>query len=262
MHDFVKTGQSGQVGIIILLVVMVMSTIGISVVSRSSTDVSLSRSGEDANRAFDAAQSGIEQAFSEANALDPNNDDEVTGTIASIPGLTVDYSVEKSRELNVVVDEGASVSLDVKGVASGATLDISWATEDSCVDQTPASLAITVYASPGTSPAYRKIYAGACAQNPSDNFTLAPAGVDPYFRHITVIMQAGDELVRIRPVYNQTKLRAVGVGWSLPVQQFNIVSTAQSNINKETKALRVDRTLPSAPSIFDYALFAGGSISN
>lgn len=254
--------RGGQVGIIILLIVVVMSTIGVSVVSRSSTDVSLSRSAEDANRAFDAAESGAEQALSDSSALDPTDPNPVSGTITSIPNISVDYNVSKLTILDTVVEEGYSASLDVRGVPAGGSLSINWSTQTSCTGQTPASLVITIYALPGTTPAYRKVYAGACTQTPTDNFTIAGAGSGGYLRSVVIPLNITDALVRIRPVYNQSALRVAGVGWNLPVQQFKVSSTAQSTLNKETKALQVDRTLPQAPSVFDFTLYAGGSISN
>lgn len=254
--------RAGQVGLIILLIVVVMSTIGISVVSRSSTDVSLSKSTEDANRAFDAAESGVEQALSSTAALDPTNSNPVGGSITSIPNVDVSYTVDKLNVLETTVDEGFSASLNVTGAPGGSSLDINWSTQTACAGQTPASLVVTIYAVPGTSPSYRKVYAGACTQTPTDNFTIAGSGSGGYFRQVVVPLLSTDALVRIRPVYNQTSMRVAGVGWTLPVQQFKVSSTAQSTLNKETKALQVDRTLPQAPSIFDFTLFAGGNISN
>lgn len=253
--------RGGQVGIIILLIVVVMSTIGVSVVSRSSTDVSLSRSAEDANRAFDAAESGAEQALSDTSALNPDNPDSVTGTITSIPNVSVDYTVNKLTVLDTVVDEGYSASLNVGTAPDGGNLSINWSTQADC-GENPASLVITVYADLGVSPAYRKVYAGACAHTPTDNFPLAGAGSGGYLRSTVVTLTSTDAFVRIRPVYNQTAIRVASAGWSLPVQQFQVTSTAQSTLNKETKALQVDRTLPQAPSVFDFTLFAGGTISN
>lgn len=258
-----KKYQQGQVGIIILLIVVVMSTIGISVASRSSTDVSLSKSTEDSNRAFDAAESGAEKALSDSSALDASNSTPVSGSINSIQNVSIDYTVSKLTSLVTVVDEGFSASIDVRGApAAGGSLDINWAKETSCVTANPASLIVTVYSTQGTSPAYRKIYSGACTKTPSDGFTIAAAGSGGYFRHVTVALTNTDQLVRIRPVYNQTSLKVASVGWTLPVQQFQVTSTAQSTLNKETKALQVDRSLPAAPSLFDFTLFAGGSISN
>lgn len=253
----------GQVGIIILLVVVVVSTIGISVVSRTSTDVSLSRSNEASNSALDAAESGVEQALSNAADTDPTNANKTTGSVTSIPGVSVGYTVDRRSSLTATVDEGASVGLDVTGAANGNTLTIAWAKETDCTTQTPASLAVTVYKTVGSTPMVRKYYAGACPHNPDDGFPQASAGSNGYFRTVDIPLEAGDVLVRIRTVYNQSDLVIAGSGgYALPVQQFLIRSTAQQDSGKETKAVQVDRSLPMPPSVFDYTLFSGTTISN
>ena len=67
-------------------------------------------------------------------------------------------------------------------------------------------------------------------------------------------------MVRIRPLYNQTNLRVYGGGnVDLPNQAYLINSAAQVD-TLESKAIEVTRTEPASPSIFDYALFSGGSI--
>ncbi len=59
--------KSGQALLIIILVLGVVLTVVLSVVSQSINDVKLSQKEEEANRAFNAAEAGIEQAL-----LDPN----------------------------------------------------------------------------------------------------------------------------------------------------------------------------------------------
>lgn len=255
--------QSGQVGIIVLLIVVVMSTIGISMVSQSSMDVNISKSSEDANRALDAAESGVEKALSDSSALDPNSPAAVSGSINTITDLGINYTVNKTNSLDTILDEGYSAGLNVVGATGGSgTLDIYWSKEANCAAN-PASLIITVYSAAGTTPAYRKIFAGACTQVPDDGFTIIGSGGNGYFRHTTVTIQSTDVLVRIRSVYNQTNLRVQGgAGLTLPVQQFRVNSTAQNQSSQETKAVQVERSLPMAPSIFDYALYSGTGITS
>ena len=67
-------------------------------------------------------------------------------------------------------------------------------------------------------------------------------------------------LVKIRPIYNQTKIKVTGTGTDpLPVQAYAIDSQAKSP-TLESKAIQVSRTIPATPAIFDYVLFSGGSI--
>ncbi|MFV1917390.1 MAG: hypothetical protein ACC618_02850 [Patescibacteria group bacterium] len=56
-------GTGGQALIIVLLAMVVVLTIVLSVVSRSVTDISVTTFGEEAQRAFDAAEAGIEEVL-------------------------------------------------------------------------------------------------------------------------------------------------------------------------------------------------------
>ena len=55
--------QSGQALLIILLVMAVGLTVALAIVSRSVTDIRISRQEEESARAFSAAEAGIEQAL-------------------------------------------------------------------------------------------------------------------------------------------------------------------------------------------------------
>jgi hypothetical protein len=63
MKELPNNRTSGQAVLIILLVMAVILTIGLSVVSRSVTDINISQQSEDSARAFSAAEAGIEQAL-------------------------------------------------------------------------------------------------------------------------------------------------------------------------------------------------------
>ncbi len=68
-----KDNQSGQIVIIGLLIMVVALAIGLSVASRSTTEISTSTKTEDTSRAFSAAESGIEKALGkEFQALLPS----------------------------------------------------------------------------------------------------------------------------------------------------------------------------------------------
>jgi type II secretory pathway pseudopilin PulG len=58
-----KRTQSGQILLITLLVLSVLTTVALALVSRSSTDVNISTQVEESQRAFSAAEAGIEEAL-------------------------------------------------------------------------------------------------------------------------------------------------------------------------------------------------------
>ncbi len=61
--------QSGQVVILLLLVMLTALTVGLTITQRSLTDVSISSKSEQSSRAFSAAEAGIEQALEQCANL-------------------------------------------------------------------------------------------------------------------------------------------------------------------------------------------------
>jgi hypothetical protein len=248
--------RSGQIGIILLLTTVVMLTLGISIVSRTSTDVSLSRGSQNATQALDAAESGVEQALSSDLTQSTG------GQITSIPNVNVNYTVGKSTTLQTFVNQGTSVSVNVTGVPGNTdTLIVQWAKESSCVSPSnPASLIVAIY---GSSPDVRYAHLAACSHtNPvADGFTVQGAGTGGFFRKATLSLKTTDKLVRIRPVYNDTFVQVTGGGWTLPVQQYQVSSVATNTTTSETKAVSVSRSLLAPPAVMDYAIYSGGGIT-
>ena len=79
MSLFLKrnVGNQGQALLIVLLTLSVVLTIVLSIVSRSITDISITSLEEDSQRAFNAAEAGVEQALLKGGAIaetdiDPN----------------------------------------------------------------------------------------------------------------------------------------------------------------------------------------------
>ncbi len=254
--------NSGQVGIIMLLITVVMLTVGISAVSRTTSDVNISSTNEQSNRALDAAESDLEKALSgDLNAAQSG-----TTTSTSADGtLTLQTNVAKLRVLETSVNQGYTVGVDLYGDGSapnGTTpVDISWAKETACAAR--ASLVVTVLSTDVNNP-IRRFYVGPigpCARS-GDNFnnpTAPVAGTSPYAYRFRITPAANERLIRIRPLYNGTDVQVTGA--SLPTQSYTVTSTAQNLTSKETKAVQVNRTIPVAPSILDYVLFSATSIT-
>ncbi len=57
------TDQSGQMVIVVMLVLVIALTVGLSLISRTITNTRLSTNTENANRAYSAAEAGIEEAL-------------------------------------------------------------------------------------------------------------------------------------------------------------------------------------------------------
>jgi Tfp pilus assembly protein PilX len=250
--------QAGQAGLVVLLLTVILLTVGIAAASRSQTDLALSRQEEESNRALNGAEAGIEDALSQDLDFEGNT---FSGSVDVDPNLNVNYTIEKVNVLETRLYEGVTAQADVTGVGNGQGIIIRWGKETSCT-QEPASLLVSVFSNSGGQVKVRNYGLKPCV-TPNNNFTevsIDPAG--EFFRQTTVNLQAGDVFVRIKPVYKDTSIQVQGFGWNLPVQYYRVKSVADSNLGNEVRAVQVNRTIPVAPSIFDFVLYSGTTITN
>lgn len=278
-----KKYSYGQVILIILLVTAVGLTIGLSLVSRTISDVKISTQVADSSRAFSAAESGIETALKGAA---------IGGTgVINIGGASANYNVVKlggdSNPLTLpnnspgntqsvwLVEHQADGSLfpTPTPLYTASSLELCWGPDKTSSDPNPipAVEATLLYYSGGTykigkaafDPSARgNNFTPASTSKPTDNFcntgkkyeyilNLASSG--------TFGNSTGDTLVllRLNPVYNTTDLvvkPAGGVGGNLPTEGKTISSTGTTTSGVARK-LTVLQGYTTLPSFMDYTLF-------
>lgn len=244
-----RSSQVGQAGLIVMLVMVVLLTLGISIASRSTLDVSQSTQEAETSRVFDAAEAGIERALDTDVALTYVAED------YTVDDLSGSYTVSEINELEVALDESQVVAINTDGYSGDVKIE--WSKVDNCAEDNPASIVVSIFDS--TIGTVRRFAYEGCDH--SDEF-LPPndSSINPYVYATTITVTNDEDLVRVRPLYNETWLRATGDA-SFPVQYHQIFSTASNEVSGETRAILVDRTIPTAPSIFDYVLFSGSTIT-
>lgn len=262
--------MKGQAALIVLLVVAVALGFGLSIISQSTTDVRISQQEEESARAFNAAEAGIEEALQKLSTI-------AIGIPQTIGGLTGDvsgsYVVNAATSLESVFVESDTVQVNLLNHdPSLNVVTVNWVKADSSVENpgcngesnTAASLAVTVVK--GLSGGYsRRNFAYNSCTGLTNGFTdVATAGDNDYFRKITIPVEADDELIRIRPVYNQASILVYG-NVDLPSQGYAIASSAQvlnqaQDQSRAAKSIEVTRTEPATPAIFDYVLFSGTNL--
>lgn len=248
------TDETGQAGIIILLMTVVLVTIGLSIASRSVTDIRFSKQEEETTRAFDAAEAGIEEALRQDLSTMPS------GVIpaAQLGGIEAEYVVTEGNEIRTEIDEGETVEIDVDGYSG--LLDIDWGDPlETCGAPMYASIVIATVDDSGV--VERSAFTGVGC-NRLDQFNNDPAFVTPsiegYRWNVELTISSMDH-VRIRAVYNGSRILVKGSG-VLPAQFFNVHSEARST-GGESRAVEVTKTKPAPPSIFDFAIFSKGSLT-
>ena len=134
--------DSGQIGVIILLTMTGMLVMGLSAASRTTQEALLSGKESESVRVFNAAEQGVEEALSGDLAFVGNS---LEGSIDTVSGINIDYSVNKVSSLQTRIFEGISVGVDVTGVQDGDNLRIDWSNVSDCDTENVASLVASIY---------------------------------------------------------------------------------------------------------------------
>jgi len=257
--------QSGQVAIIVLLMMVALVTVGISVGLRTTQVVRQSGQNENTTRVFNAAESGIDQALSAIGAGSPTS-----GGLTS-NGVDVNYTVSELASFDMQIAEGTTPSINLTGSSVGNQVRISWSKESNCT-QGPAALVISVYYTVAGSTLVQYLPYTPC--NRSDGFyqsaTTADAGLSAtavtntgntnFAFSTTVTLPANSLFLRIKPVYSDTNLEVAAIGWTMPTQTYSITSKANNQTGQENRVVQVKRSLATASSIFDFALVSGTTV--
>ncbi len=246
--------QSGQVGIAVILIMVVMSTIGISLATRSSGDVRTARQSQEATQTFSAAESALEDILSRDQSYLEQTE---TGSFTGVENVDVNYTIGREAELTTELLEGSTAEIDVSSGVAGQEVLVEWSDFVDC-GRSPASLFVSVVNSSGGVSVTRQYGFAICDR--SDGFQLISTPGAGYLRQTAITLQDGDQRLRITPVYNDTDILVNGNGWTLPTQEFTINSVAQNQLGRETKAIEVERTNAYVPTILDYALVSGTTI--
>ena len=248
------SSQRGQVGVIVLLIMVGMLTIGLSLAARTTQEAFLSGKETKTTRVFNAAEQGVETALS---------GDLAAGDYSLSEGeIEVDYSVEEINRLQTRLFEGIPVGIDVTGASDGDELRLEWSQLDDCGSENPASIVASIFNNDGGSIVVRHLALGACDR--SDGFESATIiNENNYHRRYDLSLRSGDFLVRVKPVYNDTHVNIYSndAGFTLPVQSYLVRSSATGTETDETRIVEVNMSRLTAPSIFDYAVYSGNTLA-
>lgn len=150
-----NSDESGQILIIILLVLVVGVSIVLSLSARSITDVRTTTSTEQSNRAYFAAEAGIERALQQikdnsavsgsitGSGSGLGNGASYTGTITSTGGTAQAFYYSGLKDTTIQVNLRTDVLTDATGL-NGGRLNVYWHTTNSPLTSDTAALEITL----------------------------------------------------------------------------------------------------------------------
>lgn len=200
-----------------------------------------------------------------------------------------------SNIYEIKIDKDQVAQVDLGGVPAGANVNIYWwngtqtnapdtpaASGMNCIATRPAAIEFTYAAQDTATGDYlirRKEAYDMCANIAGNEFTnissgsySLPAASGNIYQllatngtySISGLSSDSQRIVRIRAWYDDTWVAlelldsAGGSTLSLPIQGYEIISTGNSGDTERT--IRVTKTSPYLPAIFDYALFSGGDL--
>lgn len=276
---------SGQVILILLLIITVSLGIGLSIIQRSLSDISTATRVDQSTRAFSAAEAGVERALrgggtgniefgeasSKAEVLDSGliPATALLGRVQDILDFLQPLSKEDIAHVWLADFTSNSIPLPAFYKPTPSRLDIYWG--NSTTDR--AAIAITIIYYDGSSYKSEKQFfdhrvSGRTALN---NFTPSDClGYGNYQckQEITLPGRGSDipTLLRARLLYNTSAqpfaVQATGTcgrDCSLPPQARIVTSVGSSGeTQRKVQVFRLDNVVP---FYFDYAIFSAGQLS-
>lgn len=272
-------GQKGQVLLIVVLIMVIALTVGLSLVSRSVINLKNTNEEASSQKAFQAAEAGVEIGLQKARTAQDITIGQKTLTGgASIKQVTIHPFAGSSIILNngnpIAQDEGVDVWLtnypDYSGTPFRGTLSIYWGSKTGCLDA--AMEAIIIQGTSATDPnaTIDRYGFDPCGidsidktQSRTSNNHLSPAYVggvinNQQFNFSASVAINNGLTVRLIPLYANTPIAIVGYDqnnqpFALPPQGRLITSTGDFGTTE--RQVSFFQGFPLLPSEFYYSVF-------
>lgn len=275
-----ESKQSGQILLISLLVLSVATTIALSLIGRTATDVNISNEVEESARALAAAEAGVEQALKSglgsggAQVLSPNVTYTTTLTnigLATGPYIFPQKTARDNTEVLWLASHDSSGNIVETPTYVATTMDVCWSTETT----TPAVEVTIPYkkASDGSYRVARQAFDPLSARANTSKFTLVAGaavncGQSGFYKatlNFTTlgITPAQDTLIalHIKPIYSAAQL-GINTGGSVLPLQGNRIDSIGNLATGVTRRVVVLQSYRVAQGIFDSVVFSQSSFGH
>jgi len=260
MKNSKLNSQSGQVGIIVLLISAIVLVIGLSIANRVTLEGQATIQQEDSSRVFNTAETGIEQALNNIFEFEAGTA-ELSGDFNFNDANLNQVSVSSREEFEGFIQAGEMLKINVADGQTG-TIDLNWS-KTSC-DQGAADLLISHYYQAGTAEA-NFYMVGNCEDYDDQDLIAANSSTETAynFNYQMTIDATNNQssFIRIYPLQVGTDLKISASSGLLSNVQYVINSLAQNQSGSSAKAIEVKRNVPASPSFMDFTLVSGGSLA-
>jgi type II secretory pathway pseudopilin PulG len=261
--------EHGQALLIVVLVMVIALTVGLSVAIRSITNIRTSSEDENSERAFTAAEAGIEQAFltnSSVPLTSLSNNSSFQTTVATLAGS--DFIANNGTKIlkNEPVDVWLSNYPDYSSPWSG-NLTINWGqSADLCnpneANNTQAALEVVLITGTAANPQASSFLLDPCSPRTATNnfeYVTTPGNTingKLFFRSKTINVSSGI-IARIIPLYasSDVGIQKGAADPAFPSQGTIVTSTGISD-STQRKIISF-RSHPKLPAeLFPYVFFS------
>lgn len=247
-----KPIHKGQVALILVLIMTVVSSLAVSLASRSTVDTRIQQTESEGVQALISAQTGLEQLI-----LNPNPENNtVTGDTYT---ATKSESGADSLEAGLM-ETGSSVEINLSPANDKITgFTVYWSPSVENPGGQP-SIFVSVIKNSGEINDYAYGYEAI------NGFIVADNGADGYAKKTSSIPLDINVLkIRLTVLGAPARLRVVPIGDVFPPQLNTIKSIGSVTQPGSSTAVKYglqydESSFDTTPSVFDYALFSGGSI--
>lgn len=257
-----KNKQSGQVGVIVLLISAIILVIGLSIANRTIKESQTTVAQEDSARVFSTAESGIQQALGNIFQFESDQNATLPEDFSFADANLNQVSITSAQSFEAFLPEKNVLEITVIDGQTG-NINLNWS--KSTCDQGAANLLVSHYFL--NAGAYDTNYylIGNCPSYSDQNLISADAStMTSYNFESSLAISAGNNqgaFIRIIPLNRGTDIHVGSTAGLISNAQYTILSLAQMPDGSSAKAIEVKRSIPSAPAFMDFALASGGNIA-
>lgn len=285
--------QSGQILLVVVLIMVVALTVGLALAARMVTELRLSKQNEESQRAFQAAESGIQQTIIRQGSIGTLNspirfdNNSAFSTTYTAPngseillnnGLLVDQSVGADVWLSKYSTDQSQLFLEPMGYDEATStynpvsITLYWGApnQTSCSSgsggNTAPAIEVSVLRGPKTNPTIMRNVFEVAGCNRIPNAKIGTAGTHTLsggstFRNMaTLTFDAGTSLshgliMKVIPVYNSTFIGFRSPDMPFPAQGSVVASTGTSG--DTVRKVTYFQSFPQLPlEVFPYSLLS------
>ena len=247
-----KLNHSGQVALIMVLIMTVVSAVAVSVASRSTVETRVQQQNIDNAQAILTAQAGLEAAV--------NQNSEVTGSLGDGKQYTVTRADAGSNSVSVdKISSGETVEVNLVNAVGVTGVKVYW--KSAVVGGKPAIFVSDVRADKSIDYAYDTDGTGGFTKIVS-GVTISGVSYD-YVTPIISVLAGTSLKLRVTNLVSASLIAIEPIGGTLPPQTTNYKSVSSLTTGQTTLKYGVEyleSKEDQLPSVFDYVMFSGGSI--